>query len=63
MLLYLIMDCQEINGMQTLLQIKKHAPEIPVIVITGNKDKGLEHDFYTAGYMTIYERMRMLLSR
>ena len=38
-----------INGMQTLLQIKKHAPEIPVIIVTGNKDKDLEHDFYTAG--------------
>jgi two-component system OmpR family response regulator len=38
-----------INGMQTLLQIKKQAPEIPVIVVTGNKNKELERDFYSAG--------------
>src|ERR1700722_129487 len=38
-----------INGMQTLMQIKKYDPEIPVIVITGNKDEEVAQGFLDAG--------------
>ena len=38
-----------INGMQTYLAIKKHDPEIPVIVITGNRDKAVAQNFLNAG--------------
>ncbi len=38
-----------INGIQTLMQIKKHDPEIPVIVITGNTDEEVAQNFLDAG--------------
>ncbi|MGP8215499.1 MAG: response regulator [Bacteroidia bacterium] len=38
-----------INGMQTFLAIKKYNPDIPVIVITGNKDKQIALKFMIAG--------------
>lgn len=38
-----------ISGIQTLMGIKKYAPNIPVIVVTGNRDKNIAKQFLTAG--------------
>jgi DNA-binding NtrC family response regulator len=45
-----------INGMQTLKAIKEHDPEIPVIVITGNKDKEVARSFFNAGVYDYIEK-------
>jgi DNA-binding NtrC family response regulator len=38
-----------INGMQTFMEIKKHDPEIPVIVVTENRDRHVAEKFLSAG--------------
>jgi DNA-binding NtrC family response regulator len=45
-----------INGVQTLLEIKKLNPDLPVIVITGNKDRHIAQKFLDAGVYDYIEK-------
>lgn len=45
-----------INGMQTLKQIRKYDPEIPVIVVTGNKSEELLTDFKKEGVFDFVQK-------
>lgn len=45
-----------INGIQTLLEIKKVNPKLPVIIITGNKDRHIAQKFLEAGAYDYIEK-------
>jgi len=49
-----------ISGIQTLMSIKKYAPDTPVIVVTGNRDKQIAEQFLTAGVYEYTKRCRLI---